>query len=83
MKVKVKSFSTKEILGIEINLYRKWIEYQLTPELNWTNTVIDHVKPICLFDISKDEESKEAFPWKYSQPLLKHDHQPKGKKLIS
>ena len=55
----------------------------MTPEMNWTNTEIDHVKPICLFDVSEDEESKEAFPWKNTQPLLKHDHQLKGIKIIS
>ena len=40
----------------------------------------DHVKPICLFDVSKDGELREAFSWKDTQPLLKHDHQKKGTK---
>ena len=29
--------------------------------MNWSNIEIDHVKPNCMFDISKDEELKEAF----------------------
>ena len=78
---KSKSSSTRDILGIEIDLYRNWIEYQMTPEVNWSNIKIDHVKAICLFDISKDEELREAFNWKITQPLLKHDHQKKGTKL--
>ena len=61
---KLKSSSTKDILGIDVDTYRKWIEYQFTPE-------IDHVKAICLFDVSKDEELREAFIWKNTQPLLK------------
>ena len=50
----------------------------MTPEMKWTKTEIDHVKPICLFDVSKDEELKEAFSWKNTQPLLKEIHQQKG-----
>ena len=42
---------------------------------------IDHVKPICMFDVSKDDELREAFNWKNTQPLLKHDHQKKGTKF--
>ena len=52
----------------------------MTPEMNWTNIEIDHLKPICMFDVSKGEELKEAFFWKKTLPLLKHDHQRKGTK---
>ena len=43
---KSKSSSTRDVLGIDIDLYRKWIEYQMTPEKNWSNIEIDHVKSI-------------------------------------
>ena len=76
-----KQSSTKEILGIDIDTYRKWIEFKFTPEMNWSNIEIDHVKPICLFDVSNDEQLKEAFSWKNTQPLLKHDHHQKGTKF--
>ena len=59
-----KSSSTKEILGIEIGSYRKWIEFQMTPDLTWDNIKKDHVKPNCLFDISNIDELKESFCWK-------------------
>ena len=72
---KLKSSSTRENLGIDIDLYKKWIEYQMTPDINWSNIEIHHVKPICLFDVSEDEEIKEAFNWKNTQPLLNQDHQ--------
>ena len=39
---------------------------------------IDHVKAICMFDVSKDEKLKEAFNWKNTQVLLKADHKQKG-----
>ena len=77
-----KQSSTKDILGIDIDLYRKWLEFQFTQEMNWSSIEIDHVKAISLFDVSKDEELSEAFNWKNTQPLLKHDHQKKGTKFI-
>ena len=81
LKGKSKSISTKEILGIDINLYKKWIEWQFTPEMNWSNREVDHVKPICMFDVSDDEQLKEAFNWRNTQPLLKKYHQQKGIKF--
>ena len=78
---KFKSSSTRDILGIDIDLYRKRIEYQMTPEMIWNSIEIDHVKPICLFDVSKDGELKEAFSWKNTQTLLKQDHQQKCAKF--
>ena len=77
----MKQSSSRDNLGIDIETYRKWIESQFTPEMNWQNIEIDHVKPICMFDVSKDEELREAISWKNTQPLLKHDHQKKGTKF--
>ena len=78
---KTKSSSTIDILGIDIDLYRKWIEFQFTSDMTWDNIEIDHVKAICLFDISDDEQLKEAFNWKNTQPLLKKVHKQKGIKF--
>ena len=49
--------------------------------MNYTNNEIDHVKAICLFDVSDDEQLKEAFNWRNTQPLLNQDHQQKGIKF--
>ena len=70
---KSKSSSTRDILGIDINTYRKLIQWQFTPEMNWSNTELDQVKPICMFDVSKDKELKEVFSWKNTQPLMKRN----------
>ena len=78
---KTKSSSTRDILGIDIDTYRKWIEFQFTPDMTWDNVEIDHVKAICLFDISDDEQLKEAFNWRNTQPLLKEIHRQKGIKF--
>ena len=46
----------------------------MSPEMNWSKIEIDHLKPICLFDVSKDEELREAFNWKNTQLLSKQAH---------
>ena len=50
--------------------------------MNWSNIEIDDVKPIWMFDVSEDEELREAFNWKNTQSLLKQDKRRKGKKNI-
>ena len=54
----------------------------MTPEMNWTNIELDHVKPICTFDLSDDEKLNEAFNWRNTQPLLKKGHLHNGTKFI-
>ena len=57
------------------------MEFQFTLEMNWSDIEVDHIKPICMFDVSNDEQLKEAFSWKNTQPLFKKDHQLKGTKF--
>ena len=78
---KTKSSRTKDIVGIDIETYRKWTKSHFTPEMPWDNIELDHVKPICTFNISNDEELGDAFSWKNTQPLLKHDRHLKGTKF--
>ena len=75
---KSKSSSMLDILGIEVETYRKKIEWQMTPKMNWTKIENNHVKPICMFDVSKDAELKESFNWKNTQPLLEEILSQKG-----
>ena len=78
---KGKSSSSRDTLGVDINTYKRWIEWQMTPHMTWDSIEIDHVKAICLFDLSKEEELGEAFSWKNTQSLLKEVHQKKGTKF--
>ena len=70
LKGRSKSSSTKETLGIDIDTYRKWVEYPFTLGRNWCNIEIDHVKPVCMFDLSNNNELKEASNWKNIQSVL-------------
>ena len=48
LKVMTKQSSTRDVLGIDIDSYNKWIKFIFTPEMNWSNIEIDHIKPICM-----------------------------------
>ena len=51
----LKNSSTKDAVGFDIETYKKWIEDHFTPKMNWSNIEKDHVKRICLFDVSKSK----------------------------
>ena len=53
----------------------------MTPEMNWSNIEIDHVKPNCLFSVPDDGELKLEFNWKNTQPLLREVHSQEGVKF--
>ena len=57
----MKTISTKDILGIGIDTYRKWIEFEMTLDMNWKNINIDHWRPIYPFDMSNEKQLKERF----------------------
>ena len=48
--------------GLDINSYRKWIELQFTPDLNWDNFgsdwQFDHIVPVAYFDFNVEEDLK-------------------------
>ena len=46
--------------GLDIENYRKWIELQFTPDLDWDNFgsswQFDHIIPVAYFDFTKEED---------------------------
>jgi hypothetical protein len=49
--------------------------------MNWDSYgkwEIDHIKPCCLFDLTKIRQQKECFNYKNLQPLWKEDNLKKG-----
>ena len=74
---KSKSSSTLDFLCIDIETYRKKIEFLMTPHMNWSKIEIDHVKPICMFGVSDDEVLKLAFNWKDTETFCKVIHSQK------
>ena len=65
--------STVELLGCSYEFGVKWIEAQFTPEMNWENIHIDHIRPLSSFDNLEQEQFK-ACNWRNLQPLLEQDN---------
>ena len=63
----VKSLYTKELIRNDMDFCRRLIEYQMAPEMNWSNIHVDQIQTIFSFDVSKDEELQHALNWKKMQ----------------
>jgi len=75
---------TFEYVGCDIEFFRKWIEHQFIKDMSWENYGnwhLDHVKPCCSFDLSKEDDVKKCFSWKNIQPLWANDNIIKNNKI--
>jgi hypothetical protein len=71
-------------LGCDIIFLKKWLEFQFVDGMSFDNFgewEIDHVKPCCSFDLSKQEHIDECFNWKNLQPLWRKDNMEKHGKV--
>lgn len=77
-----KSASTEELVGCSYKFAVKWIEIQFTPEMNWNNIHIDHIRPLISFEnIQNNKETQfNSCNWKNLQPLLVKDNLEKSDK---
>ncbi len=78
-----KELSTLEYLGCTAKELKVHIESQFTEGMNWDNYGfygwhIDHIKPLCQFDITDLEEQKKAFHYTNLQPLWAEENLKKG-----
>ena len=68
-----KETSYQNIIGLNITMLKKWLEFRFDKNMNWTNFgtywQIDHIIPISLFDLSNQNEINICFNWKNLQPL--------------
>ena len=73
--------TTMNYIGCNIQYVREWIEYNFTEEMNWDNYEtfwsIDHIIPICKFDLTLEDEIYRCWNWSnlIPVPLLKNDQQ--------
>ena len=64
--------SSINILGININDYTKWLSYDGSD-----GNEIDHVKPLAAFNLQNKDELYEAFNWKNTRLISKHENRSK------
>ena len=71
IKMKRKTFALAGCKAID---FRAWIESNFSHEMNWDNHGIvwhlDHVIPVCVFDLTIEDNQKFCFSWKNTRPLL-------------
>jgi len=84
----IKGFPTsyQQLIGCDIDFFKKWIEFRFDKNMNWDNLgnywQIDHILPINAFDFNDENSKKICFHWTNLQPLTKFENQSKSNKLL-
>jgi len=83
IKGQSKSKSTMVLLGCSIEFLKKYLQDQFKEGMSWDNHGlygwhIDHIKPCCKFDLTKESEQKLCFHYTNLQPLLAKENLSKG-----
>ncbi len=87
LKGNFKTGSTVENLGCTISELKLYLESKFQPGMTWENYGrygwhIDHIKPLCSFDLTKPENIKLSCHYTNLQPLWAHQNLSKGSKII-
>lgn len=79
-----KAYSSKELLGVDIETVREHLESQFTEGMSWDNYGkwhIDHIRPCTSFDLTDTKQQKECFHYTNLQPLWAEDNFRKRDKI--
>lgn len=72
-QVLVKTDSTMNYIGCNIQYLREWFEYNFTNEMNWDNYgsywSIDHIIPVCKFNLTLEDEKLKCWNWSNMMPV--------------
>ena len=81
-----KTKHTIDYLGCSMEDYIKWLEYScpdFTINNKYEDTMhIDHVIPLCKFDLNKKEDVEIAFNWRNTMPLAANENLSKNNKIL-
>lgn len=83
-----KGDTTFKLSGCSINELRIYLESLFQEGMSWKNHSvygwhIDHIKPCCSFDLTKEEEQKKCFHYTNLQPLWAEENWMKNGKVIA
>jgi len=76
-----KSSATWELCGCDLTTLKNHLEIQFKDGMSWNQRGkwhIDHIRPVCSFDLSDVEQQKECFHYTNLQPLWAIDNMRKG-----
>ena len=79
-----KSKSTLELTGCNLSFLKGYLESKFEEGMTWENHGkwhVDHIKPCCSFDFSKEEEQKKCFHYTNLQPLWAEENLVKSGKV--
>jgi len=73
LRGKPKSQTTKQLIGVDFEIFTKWVEFQLEEGMTMQNYgpvwQLDHVLPISSFNLLDEEELFQAMNWVNIRPL--------------
>ena len=82
---KYKKSSMLNYLGIDINTFLNWIEYNFDDTMTWNNQGktwdIDHVMPCDHYDLTIEENITYCFNWRNLRPMIKKENGEKSNKI--
>lgn len=75
------------LLGLSLDNFTKYIESQFKPGMTWKNHDLkgwhlDHIRPLASFDLTKEEDQRQAFHYTNYQPLWASENLSKGAKFV-
>jgi len=73
----------KEMLGCSLPELARYLESKFLPGMSWDNREqwhVDHIKPLCVFDLTDPEQQAVAFHYSNLQPLWAVDNMRKGRR---
>ncbi len=80
-----KDRSTEQYLGCNIQEYKLYLESKFNQNISWENYgiewEIDHIRPICSFNLDNEEEMYQCFHFTNTQPLNKQENREKSGKF--
>lgn len=84
---KKKEYKTLSLLGCSIEELKQHIEAQFQPGMTWDNWSykgwhLDHIRPLCTFDLTDPEQLKQACHYTNLQPLWGIDNMQKPNKIV-
>lgn len=82
---KMKDNTCNKRYSCDSKFIKEWFEYLFENNMSWDNHGIiwhvDHIKPICSYNLTNKVELKECFHWNNLRPLLIEENQRKTNKI--
>lgn len=78
LKNDFKKTSSIQLLGCDIQFYKRYLEHHFEGDMAWENHgklwQIDHIVPCYKFDMINEKQQRECFNYKNTRPILIEDH---------